>query len=76
MLMVDRIRQSYVDLDDPTYLDFEYVQTMVDVLDALTPPPPAPLTVVHVGGGALTLPRYLVARALARVRWYSSRTRR
>src|ERR1700759_4877705 len=51
MLMVDRIRQSYVDLDDPTYLDFEYVQTLADVLDALAPAPPARFAVTHVGGG-------------------------
>src|SRR5262245_20035808 len=57
LLLVDRVRQSYVDLDDPTYLDFEYVQTMADVLDALTPAPPERLRVTHVGGGACTLAR-------------------
>jgi spermidine synthase len=56
LLTVDRIRQSYVDLDDPTYLDFEYLQAIADVLDAL---PPGPLAVTHVGGGACTLARYL-----------------
>ncbi|MBV9922012.1 MAG: fused MFS/spermidine synthase [Pseudonocardia sp.] len=58
LLLVDRIRQSYVDLDDPTYLDFEYLQMLADVLDAL---PPGPLAVVHVGGGAFTFPRYVGA---------------
>lgn len=56
LLLIDRVRQSYVDLDDPTYLDFEYVQWFAEVLDAL---PPGPLAVTHVGGGALTLARYL-----------------
>lgn len=56
LLTVDRIRQSYVDLDDPTYLDFEYVQAFADVLDALDP---GPLAVTHVGGGACTLVRYV-----------------
>ncbi|SHG60385.1 hypothetical protein SAMN05443575_2361 [Jatrophihabitans endophyticus] len=56
LLTVDRIRQSYVDLDDPGYLDFEYVQAFADVLDAL---PPGPLAVTHVGGGACTLARYV-----------------
>lgn len=56
LLLVDRIRQSYVDLDDPTYLDFEYVQTFATVVDAL---PPGPLAVTHVGGGACTLARYV-----------------
>jgi len=58
LLLLDRIRQSYVDLDDPTYLDFEYIRILGDVLDAL---PPGPLRVTHVGGGALTLARYVAA---------------
>jgi spermidine synthase len=58
LLLIDRIRQSYVDLDDPTYLDFEYMQTFAAVLDAL---PPGPLAVTHVGGGACTFARYVAA---------------
>lgn len=58
LLLLDRIRQSYVDLDDPGYLDFEYVQAFADVLDAL---PRGPLAVTHVGGGACTLARYVAA---------------
>jgi SAM-dependent methyltransferase len=58
LLLLDRIRQSYVDLDDPYYLDFEYVQAFADVLDAL---PPGPLAVTHVGGGACTFVRYVAA---------------
>jgi hypothetical protein len=56
LLTVDRIRQSYVDLDDPGYLDFEYVQAFADVLDTL---PEGPLAVTHVGGGGCTLARYV-----------------
>ncbi|MFB9963317.1 spermidine synthase [Sinosporangium siamense] len=58
VLSKDGVPQSYVDLDDPTYLDFEYVRLMAVVIDAL---PPGALDVVHVGGGACTLPRYLAA---------------
>jgi SAM-dependent methyltransferase len=58
LLLVDRIRQSYVDLDDPTYLDFEYMQAIADILDAL---PAGRLAVTHVGGGAGTLARYVAA---------------
>ncbi|WP_375475038.1 spermidine synthase [uncultured Jatrophihabitans sp.] len=61
VLLVDRIRQSYVDLDDPTYLDFEYSQVCADVLAALPAPPPAALAVTHVGGGACTLARFIAA---------------
>jgi len=58
MLMVDGTPQSHVDLEDPTHLEFEYVRRMGHVLD-LAAPPGAPLDVVHLGGGALTLPRYV-----------------
>ena len=58
LLLIDRIRQSYVDLDDPTYLDFEYVQAFAEILDAL---PAGPLSVTHVGGGGCTLARYVAA---------------
>lgn len=58
LLLLDRIRQSYVDLDDPTFLDFEYVQAFADVLDTL---PAGPIAVTHVGGGACTLARWVVA---------------
>lgn len=54
----DGVPQSYVDLDDPTYLDFEYVQLMAIVIDLLDE---GPLDVVHVGGCACTLPRYVAA---------------
>jgi len=58
MLLMDSVRQSYVDLDDPTYLDFEYVQYVASVLETV---PDGPLAVTHIGGGGLTLPRYVVA---------------
>jgi spermidine synthase len=59
LLLTDRIRQSYVDLDDPTYLDFEYVQAFADVIELL---PDGPLAVTHVGGAGCTLARYIAAR--------------
>jgi spermidine synthase len=55
-LRVDGYPQSYVVLDDPGLLVFGYVQHLAAVLDAL---PPGPLAVTHVGGGALTVPRYV-----------------
>ena len=57
LVLVDRIRQSYVDLDDPTYLDFEYVQGFADVIDALEPA--GPLAVTHIGGAGCTLVRWV-----------------
>jgi spermidine synthase len=58
MLLVDGTPQSHVDLVDPTHLEFEYVRRMGHVLD-LAAPPGQPLDVVHLGGGALTLVRYV-----------------
>ena len=58
MLLVDGTAQSHVDLADPTHLEFEYVRRMGHVLD-LAGEPGAALDVVHLGGGALTLPRYV-----------------
>ncbi len=52
--------QSHVDLQDPTRLAFDYVRRIGDVLDACSPPG-EPLRVVHVGGAAMTLPRYVAA---------------
>ncbi len=50
--------QSHVDLDDPTHLHFEYVARMGAVIDRLRMPG-QPLTAVHLGAGALTIPRYI-----------------
>lgn len=60
-LLVDGTAQSHVDLADPLHLEFEYVRRIAHLLDALDPPPPAPLAVLHLGGGAWTLPRYVAA---------------
>jgi len=59
-LRVGRTDQSYVDLDDPRRLEFDYVQRIAEVLDCVAPEGER-LSVVHVGGAALTVPRYLVA---------------
>jgi spermidine synthase len=60
MLLVDGVPQSHVDLDDPGYLDFEYVRRLGHVIDTAAPPG-QPLRVLHLGAGALTLARYVAA---------------
>ncbi len=60
VLLVEGTPQSHVDLDDPTHLEFEYVRRMGHVLD-LAAAEGEPLDAVHLGGGALTLARYLAA---------------
>ncbi|MEU7567653.1 spermidine synthase [Streptomyces fradiae] len=60
LLTVDGAPQSYVDLDDPAHLEFEYARRLAHVVDSAADEG-APLDVVHLGGGALTLPRYVAA---------------
>jgi hypothetical protein len=59
-LLVGNTPQSYVDLDDPLYLDFEYVRRLGHLLD-LSWPAGRPLRALHLGGGALSLARYVAA---------------
>jgi hypothetical protein len=59
-LVVDGTPQSHVDLDDPTHLFFEYIARMGHVIDQLRMPG-EPITALHLGAGALTLPRYVEA---------------
>ena len=56
LLLSDRVRQSYVNVNDPTHLEYPYVAALADLIDAL---PPGPLDVLHLGGGAGTLARYV-----------------
>ncbi|MGW0996404.1 spermidine synthase [Streptomyces sp. NPDC002520] len=60
LLTVDGAPQSYVDLDDPAYLEFEYARRLGYALDSVAEVG-RPLDVLHLGGGALTLPRYVTA---------------
>jgi len=57
-LRIDGTDQSYVDLEDPLRLEFDYIQRMADAIDGHGVPG-EPLRVVHIGGAAMTLPRYV-----------------
>ena len=58
VLLLDTLRHSYVDLEDPTHLEFEYVRAIAAVTEAVLPAG-EPVSALHIGGGGLTLPRYL-----------------
>ncbi|MDA0364347.1 MAG: fused MFS/spermidine synthase [Chloroflexi bacterium] len=60
LLILDTLWHSYVDLDDPTHLQFTYAQTASDVI-AGSFPDGEPLRTLHIGGGGFTMPRYLAA---------------
>ena len=59
-LLVDGVPQSYVDLADPAHLEFDYLNRLALVL-RLCAPPRVPRRVLHLGGGALSLPRLVAA---------------
>ena len=54
--------QSHVQPEDPTLLEFEYVQHLALAVDACAAAPaPERLAVTHVGGAAMTLARWVEA---------------
>jgi spermidine synthase len=59
-LRVGRTDQSYVDLDDPRRLEFDYLEQIAVVVDTVSPPG-EPVRAVHVGGAAMSLARYIAA---------------
>ncbi|MDO5645966.1 MAG: fused MFS/spermidine synthase [Dermabacter sp.] len=54
------LEQSHVDLDEPWEVRHEYLRRIAAVLDSAWPVL-APISALHLGAGALTLPRYLHA---------------
>jgi spermidine synthase len=60
LMLIDGIDASYVDLADPTFLDFGYVRRIGDVIDVAWPEG-KPIAAVHLGGAGATLPRYVRA---------------
>ncbi|MDP1793707.1 MAG: fused MFS/spermidine synthase [Acidimicrobiales bacterium] len=57
-LLLDNLRHSYVDLADPTYLQFRYLRLFAAVVDAHAS---GPRRALHIGGGGFTFPRWLAA---------------
>jgi len=56
LLLLDGTESSWIDLHDPTHLDFEYLQQMDAVVSALRGPT-APVHAVHLGGAGCALAR-------------------
>lgn len=52
--------QSFVDLDDPTHLMFDYLDRMATVITLLAPAGER-MRFVHIGGAAMSLPRFVAA---------------
>ncbi|MDU0347498.1 fused MFS/spermidine synthase [Actinomyces sp. MRS3W] len=56
LLLLDGTESSWIDLHDPTHLDFEYQQQMDAIVSALRGPT-APVHAVHLGGAGCALAR-------------------
>lgn len=59
-LTVDGTPQSHVNLRDPGDVFFEYIRRIAHAID-LFRAPGQPISALHLGGGAFTLPRYVEA---------------
>jgi spermidine synthase len=57
-LILNSARHSYVDLNDPTHLEFAYVQWIGAVVDVARAGG-APINALHLGGGGFTVPEYV-----------------
>lgn len=57
-VLIDGSPQSHVDLGDPRSLAYDYTARIGVMVDAVAPPG-APVRVLHLGAGALTLARYV-----------------
>lgn len=58
-LWLDRLPNSYVDIADPTHLEFRYIELMADVISYARPQ--GPVDMVSIGGGGFTLPGFVAA---------------
>lgn len=61
-LVLDRLRHAYVDLSDPTHLEFGYIRWFAEAAGGPIGASGGQADVLHIGGGGFTFPRYLAAR--------------
>jgi len=56
VLILDTFVNSYVDVEDPTYLSSRYARVTDAVIEGVMPE--GPLDIAYIGGGGYTLPRF------------------
>lgn len=59
-MLQDGVESSYVDVLEPTHLEFEYLRHLARVVDVVLPKR-HPLAMAQIGGGPCVFPRYLQA---------------
>lgn len=60
MLLVNGVESSHLDLDDPAWLDFEYLRWMAAVIDAHVATD-VRISALHLGAAGCSLARHLIA---------------
>jgi len=60
LLLVNGVQSSHLDLDDPAWLDFEYLRWMAAIITAHVPVE-ARISAVHLGAAGCSLARHLIA---------------
>jgi len=60
-LMLDQLRHAYVDLDDPNYLEFSYINWFDLAVQPVAERTDGVFSGLHLGGGGFTFPRHLAA---------------
>ena len=62
LLKINGVQSSHVVVGEPLTLDFEYMRWMAALVESRWPAADQSLRVLHLGGGACSLARYLAAR--------------
>lgn len=60
LLKINGVQSSHIDLSDPLRLEFEYMRWMARLIESSWEPG-AKIRVLHLGGGACSMARYLAA---------------
>jgi spermidine synthase len=60
VLVLDHLIHSYNSIDDPTYIKYGYIKIYAEFIEYLAQTKPD-FSILYVGGGAYTLPRYIEA---------------
>ncbi|MFN0073944.1 MAG: fused MFS/spermidine synthase [Chloroflexota bacterium] len=61
VLVLDHLIHSYNSIDDPTYIKYGYIKVYAEFIEYLAQTKPD-FSILFVGGGAYTLPRYIEAK--------------
>lgn len=63
ILVLDNLWHAFVDLEDPTRLQFGYIRWFAAATEPIVRERASDLTALHLGGGGFAFPRYLEALA-------------